>query len=92
MLTKILSLFLSFCLIFEQSVFAQAIDLSHYFAHSPAQAIPQSDKFRPLHLRYISYNSQTNDFNLLLDKGDVFKGCPRRGLSLMVGLSKKPRN
>ena len=79
MLTKTISLFLCFCLILEQSLFAQAIDLSHYFAHSPAQAILQSDKFRPLHLRYISYDSQANDFKLLLDKGDFMKGLSPKG-------------
>ena len=68
--TRIISFFLSFCLIFEQTAFAQNIDLSHYFVHNPAQAI-QSDKFRPLHLRYISYDNQKNDFKLLLDKGDI---------------------
>ena len=68
-LTKLLSLFLSFCLIFEQSVFAQSIDLSHYFVRNPAQVI-QSDKFRPLHLRYLGYDNLKNDFKLLLDKGD----------------------
>ena len=69
-LTKLLSLILSFCLILEQSVFAQTIDLSHYFARNSASTIPQSDKFRPLHLRYISYDNQAHDFKLLLDKGD----------------------
>ncbi len=71
-LTRSVSLVLSFCLILEQSVFAQTIDLSHYFARNPALNIPQSDKFRPLHLRYISYDNQANDFKLLLDKGDFF--------------------
>ncbi len=71
-LYKIISLFLSFCLILEQGVFAQTIDLSHYFARNSSQTIPQSDKFRPLHLRYISYDNQANDFKILLDKGDFF--------------------
>src|SRR3989338_8167287 len=71
-LTKILSVFLSFCLILEQSVFAQAIDLSHYFANS-GKPIIQSDKFRPLHLRYLGYDNFNNDFKLLLDKGDTLK-------------------
>src|SRR3989338_2201008 len=71
-LTKILSVFLSFCLILEQSVFAQAIDLSHYFANS-GKPIIQSDKFRPLHLRYLCYDNQGQDFKLLLDKGDTKK-------------------
>ena len=76
--TKLLSLVLSFCLILEQSAFAQAIDLSHYFVHNPAQAI-QSDKFRPLHLRYLSYDNQANDFKILLDKGDYEKGLSPKG-------------
>ena len=74
-LTKLLSIFLSFCLILEQSAFAQAIDLSRYFVHNPAQAI-QSDKFRPLHLRYLSYDNLNQDFKLLLDKGDFLKESP----------------
>ncbi|MCM8781202.1 MAG: hypothetical protein NC908_04690 [Candidatus Omnitrophica bacterium] len=28
------------------------------------------DRFRPIHLRYLSYDNQTNDFKLPLDKGD----------------------
>ncbi|MDO8748526.1 MAG: radical SAM protein [Candidatus Omnitrophota bacterium] len=71
-LTKFLSLFLSFCLILEQSVFAQSIDLSHYFANS-GKPIIQSDKFRPLHLRYLGYDNLSQDFKLLLDKGDTKK-------------------
>ena len=71
-LTKLISLFLSFCLIFEQSVFAQSIDLSHYFANS-AKPVFQSDKFRPLHLRYLGYDNLKQDFKLLLDKGDTKK-------------------
>src|SRR3990167_8176520 len=71
-LNKIISLFISFCLIFEQSAFAQSIDLSHYFANS-GKPIIQSDKFRPLHLRYLGYDNLGQDFKLLLDKGDTKK-------------------
>ena len=74
---KILSLFLSFLSLIEQGLFAQTIDLSHYLAN-PAKPVPQSDKFRPLHLRYLSYDRQANDFNLLLDKGDFLKGLSQR--------------
>ena len=70
-LTKLLSLFLSFCLICEQtSVFAQSINLSHYFANS-GKAVIQSDKFRPLHLRYLGYDNLSQDFKIILDKGDT---------------------
>jgi len=71
-LTKLISLFLSFCLILEQSAFAQSIDLSHYFANS-GKPVLQSDKFRPLHLRYMGYDNLNQDFKLLLDKGDTKK-------------------
>ena len=67
---KPLSLFLSFCLIFEQTAFAQSIDLSHYFANS-GKAVIQSDKFRPLHLRFLGYDNLSQDFKILLDKGDT---------------------
>src|SRR3989338_2465046 len=72
-LRKLLSLLLCFSFIFEQSVFAQVaqtLDISSYFNQARNTVIPQ-DKFRPVHLRYISYDSQANDFKLLLDKGDA---------------------
>ena len=70
--TKLLSLVLSFCLILEQSAFAQTLDLSHYFANPAKPALP-SDKFRPLHLRYLGYDNLSQDFKILLDKGDTKK-------------------
>ncbi len=80
-LYKIISLFLSFCLILEQGVFAQTIGLSHYFTNS-GKTILQGDKFRPLHLRYISYDTETNDFQILLDKGDFFNQKTEKTLEL----------
>src|SRR3989338_4104809 len=70
--TKLLSLVLSFCLILEQSAFAQTLDLFHYFANPAKPALP-SDKFRPLHLRYLGYDNLSQDFKILLDKGDTKK-------------------
>ena len=69
---KLISLFISFCLILEQTAFAQNIDLSHYFANS-GKPIIQSDKFRPLHLRYLGYDNLSQDFKILLDRGDIKK-------------------
>jgi len=85
---KILSLFLCFLLIFEQSLpagrqaaFAQVagsttlttsgqLDIASRLAalHSSFTL----EKFRPLHLRYLSYDNQANNFKLFLDKGDAF--------------------
>ena len=70
-LLKIISLILCFLLCFEQSGFAQVaaqLDISGHLA-ALHQALTQ-DKFRPLHLRYLSYDSLNNNFKLLLDKGD----------------------
>src|SRR3990167_6589162 len=74
-LLKIISLILCFLLCFEQSGFAQVaaqLDISGHLA-ALHQALTQ-DKFRPLHLRYLSYDSLNNNFKLLLDKGDFMKG------------------
>jgi hypothetical protein len=69
---KIFAIVLCFLLIFQQAGFAEMavqLNLSGYLAglHS---AFPQ-DKFRPLHLRYLSYDNLNNSFRLLLDKGDT---------------------
>jgi len=69
---KVLSLLLCSLLIFEQSGFAQMagqLDISGYLA-GLRNTLTQ-DKFRPLHLRYLSYDTLNNNFRLLLDKGDL---------------------
>ncbi|MDO8749443.1 MAG: hypothetical protein Q7J72_10085, partial [Candidatus Omnitrophota bacterium] len=43
-------------------------NLSGYLNQGPNLAV--SDRFRPINLRYFSYQPQTNDFKILLDKGD----------------------
>jgi len=69
---KVISIILSSILIFQQSGFAQIvgqIDLSNYINQFRQTCVV--DKFRPLHLRYLSYNNLNNSFKLLLDKGDL---------------------
>ncbi|MFA4842363.1 MAG: hypothetical protein WC658_00805, partial [Candidatus Omnitrophota bacterium] len=73
---KVIAFILCFSLLFEQSGFAQIagqLDLSGYFS-GLRQSFTQ-DKFRPLHLRYLSYDNVANTFKLLLDKGDGVKGA-----------------
>jgi hypothetical protein len=69
---KILSIFLCSLLILQQTGFAQVasveLNIAGRFAFLQNTFTP--DKFRPLHLRSISYNGLNNSFNLLLDKGD----------------------
>ncbi|MFC1804835.1 hypothetical protein ACFLZ3_03300 [Candidatus Omnitrophota bacterium] len=68
---KIVSLILSVLLLAQQSGFAQAageLDLAGHL--QGLQGSLFGGKFRPLHLRYLSHNPQTNDFKLLLDRGD----------------------
>ncbi len=71
---KIISVVLSFGLLFQQSGLVYAVgelNLANYLSQAKS-AIIQPDQFRPAQLRYISYNIKSNDFKLLLDKGDVF--------------------
>lgn len=71
-LKRICFIFLCFLLCFEQSGFAQVaaqLDISAHLAGLHNSFFP--DKFRPLHLRYISYDALNNNFKLLLDKGDL---------------------
>ncbi|MFA5345415.1 MAG: metallophosphoesterase [Candidatus Omnitrophota bacterium] len=78
--SKILSLLLCFSLLFEQSGFAQvagALDISGHICAFRNSLI--QDKFRPLHLRYLSYDNLNNNFKLLLDKGDA-KGLKEANL------------
>ncbi|MDD4953911.1 MAG: hypothetical protein PHG40_03275, partial [Candidatus Omnitrophica bacterium] len=73
-LFKVISFLLCFSLIFQQSGFAQIagqLDISGYIAQL-RQSLA-TDTFRPLHLRYLSYDNLNNNFKLLLDKGDQLK-------------------
>ena len=68
---KLVSLTLCFLLILQQSGLAQSIgvvDISQYLGSKPPVSSPE-DTFRPVHLRYLSYDSLNNNFKLLLDKG-----------------------
>jgi hypothetical protein len=79
--TKIVAFILCFLLCFEQSGFAQAAAVELNFAGHLANLHQNifSEKFRPLHLRYLSYDNLKNNFKLLLDKGDFMKGLSPKG-------------
>lgn len=69
---KIIAFLLCFLLCFEQSGFAQVagqLDISGHLAGLRNAFAP--DVFRPLHLRYLSYNPLENNFQLFLDKGSL---------------------
>ncbi|MCX5700457.1 MAG: hypothetical protein NTZ63_02810 [Candidatus Omnitrophica bacterium] len=69
---KIISILLCFLLIFEQSAFAQPLvnlNISKYLGLRQGPLLP--DRFRPLHLRYLSYDIKKSNFQLLLDRGDT---------------------
>jgi len=76
---KLISLTLCLLLLLEQTGFAQTVslNLAHYLSQAPKPSA--SDTFRPLHLRYLSYDNQANDFKILLDKGDYEKGLSPQG-------------
>ncbi|MDD5108640.1 MAG: AarF/UbiB family protein [Candidatus Omnitrophica bacterium] len=72
---KILSILLCISLLLQQTGFAQVANAELNIA-GHLQNLHSNifiEKFRPLHLRSLSYDSLTNNFKLLLDKGDQFK-------------------
>src|SRR3989338_4057367 len=77
-LKKLISLILSLSLLLQQSVFAQTVslNLANYLNQASLPVI--SDTFRLVHLRYLFYDSISNDFKLLIDKGDFLKESPGR--------------
>ena len=70
MFKKLISLALTLSFGLQQTVFAYtaSLNLSGYLNQGPNLTV--SDKFRPINLRYFSYQPKTNDFQILLDKGD----------------------
>ncbi len=76
MFRKLISIILSLSFLFQQTSFAQVaaveLNLAGHFARMANSFTV--DKFRPLHLRYFSYDTLNNTFKVLLDKGDSLKG------------------
>ncbi len=86
---KILSLVLTFGLLFQQIGFAQValeLNMASYLSRLGSNVV--QDKFRPIHLRYFSYDSLNDSFKLLVDKGDeLSKG--NEGKSTGTGIGKE---
>ncbi len=69
---KFISFLLVFCFLFQQTGFAQVapqLNIAGYMSQLRNSFV--QDKFRPLHLRYLSYDNLQNNFKLFLDKGDL---------------------
>ena len=79
---RIISLIICLSFLFTQTGFAQAaaveLNLGGYFARMGSNLTP-IDSFRPMHLRYFSYDQLNNSFKVLLDKGDSLKGLSPKG-------------
>ena len=72
MFRKTIALFLAFSLLFLQSGMAQSVaelNMPGFFKQMHNSFMP--DKFRPLHLRYFSYDIGSDNFRILIDKGDA---------------------
>ncbi|MFA6217518.1 MAG: hypothetical protein WDL87_07735 [Candidatus Omnitrophota bacterium] len=72
MFRRTISIFLVACFLFQQVGFAQVaseINIAGYLSQIRTSIAP--DKFRPMHLRYFSYDNQNNNFKLLVDRGDA---------------------
>ena len=94
MFRKIISLIICISFLITQTGFAQAaaveLNLSGYFARMSSNLATQ-DTFRPIHLRYFSYDTTNNSFKVLIDKGDLEKGQLSQGLSPYSAISKQAK-
>ena len=74
MLRKLILSILIASFTFTQTGFSQTVDFSQQFSsmltHN-AQSTTRDAAFRPIHLRYFSYDTKADNFQLLLDKGDA---------------------
>jgi len=70
-LKKIICIVLSISFLLQQAGYAQVAGEMNVAAFlSAAKGANVSDKFRPLHLRYLSLDPVKNNFRLMLDRGD----------------------
>src|SRR3989339_1753732 len=70
MLKKIISLALSVVFSLQTCGFAQVAQLHLAGYLGQTGSVTSLDRFRPASLRYFSYESKTNNFQILLDKAD----------------------
>ncbi len=73
-INRIVAVTVIFCLVFEQSGFAQVAAQMPIPAYINGYVAP--DRFRPVQLRSISFDSAAEDFSLYLDRGDEIKAKP----------------
>jgi glyceraldehyde-3-phosphate dehydrogenase type I len=69
---KISSILISLCLIFQQVGFASIATELNLAGHiSKMSGGFVADRFRPVHIRFFSYDAQNDNIKVMLDKGDV---------------------
>ena len=72
MFRKFSSLLISLCLIFQQVGFASMATELNIAGHlSKMSSAFVADKFRPVHIRFFSFDAQNDNIKVMLDKGDV---------------------
>ncbi|MDD5596230.1 MAG: hypothetical protein PHY94_08340, partial [Candidatus Omnitrophica bacterium] len=76
---KIIVLVTAFNLLFQQLGFAQTIAMLDFAKFFKPAASNANEQFRPLQMRYFSYNPPIQTFNFSLDKGDL-KKIPEKDL------------
>ncbi|MCX5695737.1 MAG: triose-phosphate isomerase [Candidatus Omnitrophica bacterium] len=69
---KISSLLISLCLVFQQIGFASIATELNLAGHlSKMSGGFVQDRFRPVHIRFFSFDSQNDNIKVMLDKGDI---------------------
>jgi hypothetical protein len=70
---RIVCFLMCLSLILQHFGFAQVIARLNIAPHFSAYTLG-SDNFRPLHLRWVTFNHETNNFRLFLDKASLNSG------------------
>ena len=70
-INRIVAFAVMFCLVFEQSGFAQVAPDMNIPAY--LSGLTAADKFRPMHMRWLSYDPLNNAFDLAVEPGDDAK-------------------
>ncbi|MDD2680154.1 MAG: hypothetical protein PHO03_05110, partial [Candidatus Omnitrophica bacterium] len=69
---KISSLLISLCLAFQQIGFASIATELNVAGHlSRMSGGFVQDRFRPVHIRFFSFDKQSDNIKVMLDKGDL---------------------
>ncbi|MFH0763246.1 MAG: hypothetical protein V1925_05095, partial [Candidatus Omnitrophota bacterium] len=71
MLRRVISLVIMLSLVFQQAGFASVAAELNLAGHLSRMGAFSPDIFRPVHIRFFSYDALSDNIKVMLDKGDI---------------------